>query len=106
MSLSITFCSPFKRRFQSHFVHSFVGLKRDFHNFFRTIMQSRHFTEINDFKTHFFLLLVLFFEDRFRFLMLFLNKYVNINRIKAFDLNTVKEKKAVFNRFFRTKFYL
>ena len=40
-------------------------------------------------------LLVLSFEDHFRFLMLFLNKYLNINRNKFFDLNTVKKEKAV-----------
>ena len=39
--------------------------------------------------------LVLSFEDHFRFFMLFLNKYLNINRNKFFDLNTVKKEKAV-----------
>ena len=38
-------------------------------------------------------LLVLSFEDHFRFVMLFLNKYLNINRNKFFD--TVKKEKAV-----------
>ena len=37
-------------------------------------------------------LLVLSFEDHFKFL-LFLNKYLNINRNFFFDLNIVKEKK-------------
>ena len=40
-------------------------------------------------------LLVLSFEDQFRFLMLFLNKYLNINRNTFFDLNTVKKERAV-----------
>ena len=45
-----------------------------------------------------FLLLVLVFEDHFRFLILFLNKYLNINRINIFDLNTVMIEKAVKNQ--------
>ena len=53
-------------------------------------MQDKHFTKHYTLKTH-FLLLVLRFEDHYRFLMLFLNKYLNINRIKSFDLNTVKK---------------
>ena len=40
-------------------------------------------------------LLVLSFEDHFRFFMLFLNKSLDINRKKFFDLNTVKKEKAV-----------
>ena len=40
-------------------------------------------------------LLVLSFEERFRFFMLFLSKYLNRNRNKFFDLNTVKKKEAV-----------
>ena len=39
--------------------------------------------------------LVLNFEDHFRFLIMFLNKYLNINRNKFFDLNTVEKEKAV-----------
>ena len=39
-------------------------------------------------------LLVLSFEDHFRFL-LFLNKYLNINRNNFFDLNIVKKEKTV-----------
>ena len=45
-----------------------------------------------------FLLLVLIFEDHFRFLMLFLNKFLNLNRINIFDLNTVIIEKAVKNQ--------
>ena len=41
------------------------------------------------------LLLVLSFEEHLRFFMLFLNKYLNIDRNKLFDLNTVKKEKAV-----------
>ena len=55
-------------------------------------MQNRHFVKHCDFKTH-FLLLVLSFEDHFRFLIIFLNKYLNINIIKIFDLNTVQKKR-------------
>ena len=40
-------------------------------------------------------LLVLSFEDSFRLFMLFLNKHLDINRNKFFDLNTVKKEKAV-----------
>ena len=40
-------------------------------------------------------LLVLGFEDQFRFLKLFLNKYLNRNRNTFFDLNTVKKQKAL-----------
>ena len=40
-------------------------------------------------------LFVLSFEDHFRFFKLFLNKYLNINKNKFFDLNTVKKEKAV-----------
>ena len=39
--------------------------------------------------------LVLNFEDHFRFLIMFLNKYLNINQNKFFDLNTVEKEKAV-----------
>ena len=42
-----------------------------------------------------FLFLVLSFEDHFRFLMLFSNKYLNINKIKILNLNIVKKEKAV-----------
>ena len=42
-----------------------------------------------------FLLLVLSFEDHFRFFILFFNKCLYINRKKFFDLNTVKKEKAV-----------
>ena len=42
-----------------------------------------------------FFLLVLSFEDHFRFLILFFNKCLYINRNKFFDLNTVKKEKAV-----------
>ena len=44
-----------------------------------------------------FLLFVLSFDNRFSlFLMIFLiNKFLNINRIWIFDLNTVKKEKAV-----------
>ena len=52
-------------------------------------MQDRHFKKHYNF-THFFTL-VLNLEDHFRFLMLFLKKYLNINRIKIFHLNTVKK---------------
>ena len=41
-------------------------------------------------KPHFFVL-VLSFEDHFRFVKLFLKKYLSINRIKSF--NAVKKKK-------------
>ena len=40
-------------------------------------------------------LLVLSFEDHFRFFMLFLKKYLNINRNKFFDSNTVKKEEPV-----------
>ena len=55
-------------------------------------MQDRHFTKHFDFKTH-FLTFGLKFEDQFRFLMLLLKKYLDIKRIKIFDLNIVKKKK-------------
>ena len=42
-----------------------------------------------------FLLLVISFEDHFRFLILLISKYLHINKIKIFDLNTVKKEKAV-----------
>ena len=45
-----------------------------------------------------FFLLVLGFEDHFRFFMLFLSKYLNRNRKKFFDLNTVKKEEAVKNQ--------
>ena len=57
-------------------------------------MQDRHFTKYYHFKLIIFLL-VLSFEDHFRFFILFLNKYLNINRNKVFDLNTVKKEKAL-----------
>ena len=43
----------------------------------------------------FFVLLVLSFEDHFRFIMLYLNEYLKINRVKTFDLNIVKKEKLV-----------
>ena len=43
----------------------------------------------------YFSLLVLSFKDHFRFLILFFNKCLYINRNKFFDLNTVKNQKAV-----------
>ena len=43
-------------------------------------------------------LLALSFEDHFRFFMLFLSKYLNRNRKKFFDLNTVKKEEAVKNQ--------
>ena len=60
-------------------------------------MQDRYFTKHYDFKT-FFLLLVLSFEDHFRFLMLFLNKHLNVTRIKVSDLNALIKEKAVKNQ--------
>ena len=45
-----------------------------------------------------FFVLVLGFEDHFRFFMLFLSKYLNRNRKKFFDLNTVKKEEAVKNQ--------
>ena len=45
-----------------------------------------------------FLLLVLSFEDHFRFLMLFLNKHLNVTRIKVSDLNALIKEKAVKNQ--------
>ena len=38
--------------------------------------------------------LVLSFEDHFKFVMLYLNKYLKINRVKTFDLNTVEKRKV------------
>ena len=43
-------------------------------------------------------LLVLSFEDHFRFFILFLSKQLNINRNKFFDLNTVEKEEAVKNQ--------
>ena len=43
----------------------------------------------------FFFLLVLSFEDHLRFLILFFDKCLYINRNKFFDLNTVKKEEAV-----------
>ena len=68
----------------------------DFHWFFcegfSMIIQDRHCTKhyVSNF---IFLLLVLSFEDHFRFIMLYLSKYLKINRVKTFDLNIVKKKK-------------
>ena len=45
-------------------------------------------------KLFFFYFLVLSFEDHFNFLTFFLSKYLNIYRIKIFDLNTVKKRNA------------
>ena len=42
-----------------------------------------------------FFLLVLRFQYDFRFLILFSNKYLNINRIKIFDLNIAEKQKSV-----------
>ena len=53
-------------------------------------MQDRHY-EIIQIQNLILLLLVLLFKDHFRFIMLFLNKYLNINRIKFFDMSTLKK---------------
>ena len=47
-------------------------------------MQHKHFTKQ---------LFLLSFENDFKYFMLFLNKH--LNRIKSFDLNTVKKEEAV-----------
>ena len=48
-------------------------------------MEDRYFTKYTMTSNLILFLLVLSFEDHFRFFMLFLNKYLNINRNKFFD---------------------
>lgn len=47
--------------------------------------------------------MVLSFEDLFRLSMLFLNKYLNKNRIKVFDLNSVNNDKVVISQLKNSK---
>ena len=65
-------------------------VKCKFHKIFFTKYGRQTF-----YKTQFF---TFGLEDHFRFLMLFLNKYLKISRIKIFDLNTKKKEKTVKSR--------
>lgn len=69
----------------------------NFTKYFSIIMQDRHFTKHLHTVTSKLLLLILVlrFEDHFRYLILILNKYLYIYRIKIFYLNTVKKEKVV-----------
>ena len=105
----------------------------NFTKYFSIIMQDRQFTKHLHTVTSKLLLLILVlrFEDHFRYLILILNKYLYKYRMKIFYLNTVKKEKAVksqskvsksdsstlslvvswlrlqsFDTFFLTKFYL
>ena len=69
----------------------------NFTKYFSIIMQDWHFTKHLHTVTSKLLLLILVlrFEDHFRYLILILNKYLYIYRIKIFYLNTVKKEKVV-----------
>ena len=53
-------------------------------------MQGRHY-ETLQIQNLIPLLLLLRLKDHFRSIMLFLNKYLNINRIKFFDMSALKK---------------
>ena len=72
------------------FVLTKVILNVNFTKYFSIIMQDRHY-ETLQIQNLILLLLVLRLKDHFRFIMLFLNKYLNINRIKFFDMSTLKK---------------
>ena len=58
-------------------------------------MQDRYFLQNTMTLNLILFLLVLSFEDHFGPFMLFLNKYLNINKNKSFSLNTIEKEKAV-----------
>ena len=72
------------------FVLTKVSVNVNFTKCFSIIIQGRHY-ETLQIRNLIPLLLLLRHKDHFRSIMLFLNKYLNINRIKFFDMSTLKK---------------